>query len=291
VLARCDALDGAVDGIVADSRACQAAFQIDRDVPTCTGARDGSCLSAEQKAVVGSIFRGPVAADGRPVYASFPYDAGHGTAGVAFWEFNAAQNLDPGALAFVMGTPPERREGFAAPAYARSVGIDELVRRIGATDAPYTESGLSFMTPPRPDQLHRVQSRGAKVLVYHGLSDAIFSSNDTLAWLAALRATHGSATSSFVRYFPVPGMGHCSGGPATEQVDWLTPLVAWVEQGRAPERIEAAARGAGNAGGANADLPPAWSPTRTRPLCPAPLVARYNGSGDIERAASFECRP
>ena len=46
VLARCDALDGATDGLVQDIEACQAAFSLTRDVPTCSGARDGSCLSA-----------------------------------------------------------------------------------------------------------------------------------------------------------------------------------------------------------------------------------------------------
>ena len=38
-----------VDGLVQDTEACQAAFDLQRDVPTCTGARDGTCLSAAQK--------------------------------------------------------------------------------------------------------------------------------------------------------------------------------------------------------------------------------------------------
>ena len=29
---------------------------------------------------------------------------------------------------------------------------------------------------------------------------------------------------------------------------------------------------------------------RTRPLCPFPQVAKYNGTGSIEEAASFTCR-
>ena len=29
---------------------------------------------------------------------------------------------------------------------------------------------------------------------------------------------------------------------------------------------------------------------RTRPLCPYPKQARYNGSGDINDAANFSCR-
>ena len=52
VVARCDALDGAADGMVQDTNACQTAFDLDRDVPTCPGARDGTCLSAAQKAVI-----------------------------------------------------------------------------------------------------------------------------------------------------------------------------------------------------------------------------------------------
>ena len=40
VLAKCDALDGAADGLVQDTAACQVAFSLDRDVPTCGGARE-----------------------------------------------------------------------------------------------------------------------------------------------------------------------------------------------------------------------------------------------------------
>jgi feruloyl esterase len=85
-------------------------------------------------------------------------------------------------------------------------------------------------------------------------------------------------------------MGHCSGGPGTDQFDMLTPLVQWVEEGVAPGAVTATARGAGNAAGANADVPAGWGPNRTRPLCPYPTVARYNGTGDLNLAASFSCQ-
>jgi len=85
-------------------------------------------------------------------------------------------------------------------------------------------------------------------------------------------------------------MNHCSGGPATDQFDMLTPLVNWVERGVAPDSVLASARGASNPGGANADVPATWSPTRTRPLCSYPKVARYNGSGSLDLASSFTCQ-
>lgn len=67
-------------------------------------------------------------------------------------------------------------------------------------------------------------------------------------------------------------------------------VVEWVENGRAPGAVVAQVRGPGNAAGVNADLPAAWSATRSRPLCPYPSVARYDGSGDPDSAASFSCR-
>jgi feruloyl esterase len=147
---------------------------------------------------------------------------------------------------------------------------------------------MNFMTPPNPTILSALKSRGAKFMVSHGVSDPIFSVNDTQAWYDGLRANNGGDASSFTKFYRVPGMGHCSGGPATDQFDMLTPLVKWVEQGQAPQAVVATARGAGNAGGVNADVPATWAANRTRPLCPYPQVARYKG-GDPESAASFAC--
>ncbi len=85
-------------------------------------------------------------------------------------------------------------------------------------------------------------------------------------------------------------MDHCRGGPSTDQFDAITPLVNWVEKGMAPEQIVASARGAGNAGGTNEELPAGWSAKRSRPLCPYPQVATYDGTGDVEQASSFSCQ-
>lgn len=85
-------------------------------------------------------------------------------------------------------------------------------------------------------------------------------------------------------------MNHCYGGESTDQFDMLDALVEWVEQGEAPEAIIATARGdADNPRGQNTNVPSDWSENRSRPLCPYPSVARYNGSGDIEDAANFSC--
>ncbi len=290
VLARCDALDGVTDGLVQDVEACRTAFNFATDVPTCTGARDGSCLTTSQKVAIAPIFSGATTSTGRSFYASFPYDPGIASAGIPFWEFLAPVALDTGGVAHMWSTPPVPVAGFNGASYALNLNIDQALLAINATNATYTESGFSLTTPPNPTQLSTLKNRGAKVMVYHGVSDPIFSVDDTKAWYDGLRANNGGDASNFARFYRVPGMGHCSGGPSTDQFDMLTPLVAWVEQGTAPENLVATARGPGNAAGANAEVPTAWGAARTRPLCAYPKVARYNGSGDVNLAASFTCQ-
>ncbi|WP_279215079.1 tannase/feruloyl esterase family alpha/beta hydrolase [Delftia acidovorans] len=289
VLARCDALDGATDGMVQAGAACQASFDLARDVPTCGGARDGSCLSAEQKSTIAGLFKGATTSGGSRIYSSFPYDAGLDTAGWAGWKFSNPISRDSGAVAFIWQTPPESAASFNDAQFALNGSVDSMLAKVQATNGTFTESGLSLMMPPDYGKLPVLRNRGAKLMVYHGTADPIFSSDDTVQWYDTLRRNHGDAA-DFARLYLVPGMNHCSGGPATDQFDMLSSLVAWVEKGQAPDRVIASARGAGNAGGANTDLPATWSPTRTRPMCPHPLAARYNGSGDMESAASFSCR-
>jgi feruloyl esterase len=290
VLAKCDALDGATDGLVQDTGACQAAFDIARDVPTCSSARDGTCLSAAQKSGIAGLFAGAKTETGKKIYASFPWDAGLATDGWASWKFSAPLQRDAGAVGLIWSVPPENPATFDGTAFALNGNLDTMLARVGATSPTYPESALSFMLPPDPANLATLKNRGAKMLVYHGTSDPIFSSDDTTAWYDALRTANGGDASNFARFFRIPGMNHCAGGPATDQFDALTPLVAWVEKGQAPDVVQASARGAGNAGGVNADVPASWSPTRTRPLCPYPKVAKYKGSGDAEQAANFTCQ-
>jgi len=290
VLAKCDALDGASDGLIQDTAACQAAFSLSRDVPTCSGARDGTCLSADQKTVIAKRFAGVTTDSGTKVYTSFPFDVGIGGGNTAFWNFTAPPVLDSGAVGIIWQVPPEDPATFNGPTFALNTSLATMLAKVQATNATYTESAMSFMTPPSPSNLATLKNRGAKMMVYHGTSDPIFSSDDTTAWYESLRGANGGDASNFARFFRVPGMTHCSAGPATDQFDMLTPLVAWVEQGQAPASVTASARGAGNAAGANADVPSSWSATRTRPLCPYPQVARYKGSGSLESADSFSCQ-
>jgi len=78
----------------------------------------------------------------------------------------------------------------------------------------------------------------------------------------------------------VPGMNHCSGGPGANVFDMLTPLVQWVEEGIAPESVNATHY---------VNNVPAQGVAFTRPLCPYPKEAVYQGTGDTNDAANFAC--
>jgi len=240
--------------------------------------------------VISGLFSGAKLSNGTLIYSSWPYDAGLGTGGWAFWKFTVPVILDSGALGFIWQVPPADPATFNGANFALTSDIDTLYQRIHATDSTYTEDSVSFMSPPNLARADGVRNRGAKVIIYHGTSDPIFSSGHSVSVWETWNQTYGGTASDFARLYLVPGMNHCSGGPATDQFDMLTPLVNWVEKGQAPDSVIASARGPGNPAAVNADVPAGWAPDRTRPLCPYPKVARYSGSGSLEVAASFTCQ-
>ncbi|MDO8768859.1 MAG: tannase/feruloyl esterase family alpha/beta hydrolase [Burkholderiaceae bacterium] len=286
ILAKCDALDGAKDGMVQATQLCQTTFNVATDVPTCTGERNGSCLTTAQKQVVGSTFSGGKIGSGQSIYSSFPFDTGIAGADWAKWKFVNSLALDPLSTGAVFSVPP----GNVDPL---KVDVSARFPLFQASNDAYKESGLSLMTPPgndNPVNLSGLRARGAKMVLYHGVSDPIFSAEDTRQWYERLNKAQGGKAADFARFFPVPGMNHCSAGQTADQFDLLTPLVQWVEQGKAPQAVMAAVRGSGNAGGVNTELPKEWSANRTRPLCAYPAVAKYNGTGSMEDATNFSCQ-
>lgn len=284
---KCDALDGIEDGMVLNTLACQDAFSVLRDVPVCEGERDGTCLSDAQIDVVQRVFAGGKTSDGRDIYSDWYFDSGIASQNWADWKFKYSTDnrRDAVALSNIFLTPPQpvKPDPESTYAFSTTLDIDAALDAIFESDDTYTESAWDFMTPPDPTNLDTIRNRGAKLLVTHGVSDAVFSAKDTAAWFEELDQNYGGKAEDFARFFLVPGMGHGTGGPSTSSYDSLDAIVAWVEQGQAPDMIIA------QPSGRNADVPESWSKTRSRPLCPYPASAFYTG-GNIESADSFACR-
>ncbi len=295
VLKQCDALDGVADGIVGAIAACGTTFEPQR--LQCKAGQDGACLSAQQVTALERSFGGVKDGHGRPLYTSWPFDGGLGAEGWRAWKLESAvpglgglpliATLGAGSLSQVFTTPPTRVAGTpeALLGYLRNFDFDRDAPKILATTREYPVSAMDFMAPKdwRQPKLAELQAAGGKVIVYHGASDGAFSLQATIDWYDKVRANNGGDASGFARFYPVPGMTHCGGGPATDRFDLFSVLVNWVEHDQAPGEITASVRAD------NRELPPGWSQTRSRPLCDWPKVARYRGTGNIESAASFVC--
>lgn len=295
VRAACDGLDGAEDGIIGAVRQCQATFD-PASLACGTGGTD--CLSTAQVGALTEMLAGPATSDGRPLYASFLWDTGLGGENWRLWRLESkvkpwdnyplTTTLGGGSLSMIFTTPPTVVEGTpeALRAFQADFDLDKDAEKLSATTADFPVSAMAFMTPPHADdpELAGFRDAGGKLILFHGVSDPTFSLNDTVAWYEKLDANNGGDAASFARLYPVPGMTHCSGGPATDDISLFFDLVGWVENGKAPATPVASARAD------NPEVPDGWSRTRTRPLCDWPKVARYDGTGDLEAAASFRCK-
>ncbi len=300
VLARCDALDMLVDGIVSDVKRCQRALRLDDLRCRSAQARNPaapSCLADAQLGALQRAFAGPRNSRGEALYSDWSFDAGIAAPGWRAWKLESSvppwdrnpiiATMGAGSLAYIFTTPPTPVAGTPAALldYLARFDFDRDAPKIHASQPPFTESAMAVMTPPdaAAPELAGLRKRGGKLLIYHGNSDPVFSVNDSIAWVDKLQSRLGwQGASDAARLFTVPGMGHCQAGPATDRFDALGALVDWVEGGKPPERIVATLNPA------NKDVPAGWAPTRSRPLCAWPMVARYAG-GDVESAASFRC--
>jgi feruloyl esterase len=161
--------------------------------------------------------------------------------------------------------------------------FDSGPRRIAATAA------VAGFSP----ELARFRTLGGRLILYHGAMDESLMPAHTLAyWQAAEQRFGAEPLADFARFFLVPGMRHCGGGPGATEVDWLTALERWVEQDEPPAELLAYRRRGARRGDAGpARVPPAPASVEfARPVYPYPEVTLYKGEGDPARPESFKPR-
>jgi feruloyl esterase len=293
VAAACDGLDGLEDGVVFDVTGCEQAFDIWS--LACAEGQTGDCLPPAKTEALALIHAGPVNAAGEALYSDWGWDTGIASGNWRFWKLESTippwQNkpliavMGAGSLAQVFTTPPTPVEGTPAAleAYLMGFDFDRDAPKIEAVAEGFPESAVALMSPPEAEapRLAGLEAAGGKLIVFHGVSDPVFSFRDTARWYDRLRR-NTPAAKEFARFYAIPGMPHGQGGNAPDEVDFLGALIAWVEDDTAPGAVLArfpAAREELDPGNAGAE----------RPLCPWPQVAVYVGEDQMS-AKSFACR-
>lgn len=256
-VAACDARDGATDGLIENPLSCN----FNPKSMICTGADSPDCLTPAQAAAVKRVHDGMKAPhDKAPVYPGPEPGSEFG------WAFHSGET-----------TPAQPARDTYAYAIYQNADWDWHTFDIEAALNHSVTADAGRIAATNPD-LSAFFSRGGKLLLYHGWSDPNIPPRNTINYyqsivdkLGGLDRTYGS-----MRLFLLPGMGHCGGGYGPNQFDGMSVISAWVEQGRALERIIARRENAGKV-------------ERTRPLCAYPQVAKYSGTGSLDDAANFVC--
>jgi feruloyl esterase len=268
VMARCDGIDGLTDGQIDDPRRCS----FEPATLACPGDQDAvGCLTQAQIAVVRKIYSGAVDPRGRALYpGGQPFGSELVWAG---WMIPVdpagAQNS---TIAWRIGNGWVKYLAFS-PNPPQSFTLNDI--RFDAATFARMQRLADFYDATNPD-LTAFKRAGGKLILWHGWADQAIPPLGTVAYYQAVQDRLGglAATQEFARLFMFPGVYHCGGGAAPNTFDLLTPLLNWVEGGTAPTRIVASEMNGG-------------SVTRTRPVFPYPLAARYDGSGSIDDAANF----
>lgn len=244
-----------------------------------TAVVTAACLTEAQIDAAIKLYSGPVTADGEALYPG--HEAPGSELGWQSWITGMAYGIGSGYLRYLAF--PTSDQSFDLSDWTFDVQSFDSLREMG-----------EIYNATNPD-LSAFAERGGKLILYHGWADPAIPPYGTLAYYQAVVDTVGGLeeTQEFARLFMVPGMFHCSGGDAPNSFDLLSPIQDWVENDMAPEQIIATQVGGGGASGGFANPTAGGSEqgevVRTRPLCPFPLEQTYDGSGDIDDAASFSC--
>ncbi len=260
-VAACDGADGVIDGIIDDPIRCTY------DPGSLVGAKVGdSTFTATDAEVVRQIWQGPRGRDGR------------------FLWYGPARGADLFSTAKTGGTPLTGQPFGISLDWVRFFLVQNprwdwttLTRE--DFEALWNQSVEEYgaVTGGDDPDLTRFRDRGGKVIIVHGLADQLIPVAGTIDYYqrVQLRMGENQASTAFARLFLVPGANHGFNGPGPSPIGMMEAVIRWVEDGQAPDRIDAEQR------------KETGKLIRTRPVFAYPRVAKYKGTGSPDDAANF----
>lgn len=251
----CDARDGVKDDTIEDPTRCN----FDPVSIQCTDSDNASCLTPPQVETARRIYAGAKFADGSQIYSGFEPGS------ELLWEM-----MIRGPEPLVINNGFFKYIAFEDPDWDfRTFDVEADTRKIDARLGPilnHTQTDLSAF-----------KDSGGKLIMYQSWNETWIPPRTVTTFYNDVIKTMGGEdnTKDFLRLFMIPGNAMCAGMiPGT--FDAMEAIQKWVEEGIAPDHIEAAYSSQGKV-------------VRRRPVCPYPEVAIYKGSGDTNKAESFRC--
>jgi len=255
-VAACDAQDGVIDGVLGDPRACT--FDAKKNICGMAGAPSTNCLTPQEADAVNRIWDGPRNDHGLRIW--FPFGRG-ANAGVT----NSPPFGGPGgSLGIFTWSHMDNNYDFTGEPLSE---FDDETQLATTLVAPYSDIIST--------DLQKARQRGAKILMWHGGADQLIPWRQSVHYYRETAERFGGfkQVQSWFRFFLAPGVMHCGNGAGPQPQNLFETMVNWVETGVAPDTIVSS----------NATL-------GSRPMCPYPQTAIYNGKGaDPKLFSSWHC--
>ncbi|KAF9027527.1 tannase [Hymenopellis radicata] len=309
-IAACDPLDGRSDGVVSRTDLCKMNFNLNSTIgePYYCAAENSTSLgfgysaakvkrqqtsgstssstpeqsgtvSAEAVAVAQAIYDGLIGSDGKRGYLSYQTACSFDDAATTYdsttgeWELSIPSTGGEFVTKFVQLQDLDNLSSLD------NVTYDTLIDWMNTAMIRYLDSLQTTL----PD-LTPFQSSGGKLLHYHGESDPSIPSGSSVHYFDSVRKTmyptkayneSVEALGDWYRFFLVPGAAHCgvnSLQPGPYPQSNMDTIIAWVEQGVVPERLNASVSSGSYAG-------------ETQMLCNWPLRPKWSDNSTSE----FDC--
>lgn len=295
VVAACDGLDGQIDGLLSDPRLCH--FD-PKTIQCAADSKDASaCLAPPEVATISKFYEGP----------RDPATGEHLTVGDTQYGSELAW---AGVFVPESADKPIFSTIIAMGALQNLIFEQDPPRNYALVDLKFEKATVELLKARHPlfdatnPDLKAFQSAGGKLILWHGWADQHISPLTTVAYHEAIMKQMGKEEAAkFQRLYLLPGVYHCGKGEGPSSMDLLTPMINWVESGKAPEEIitQTPQDKGSNFGQPTAEKPgqKQEAPTKeqvkqeatgskvSRPVYPYPAVAKYAGSGDRNDAANY----
>jgi feruloyl esterase len=285
-LAACGTQQNVTDLFIKDPLSCK----FNPSTLLCKAADTNDCLTAAQVIALKKIYWGPVNGAGKRIGPG--YEAGAeaepGPPGLSYASYIygpvAGASLDLIFSSAFYGNFIFDQPKYSSLKFDFDKDVTIADQKVGA-----------ILNATNPD-LNEFKTRGGKLIAYQGWEDGSPAPRLAVNYHDSVVRQLGGERNvdSFYRLFMAPGMMHCGLGPGPNafgdmldsshygdpQKDIFAALRAWVEQNQAPDQIIATKY--------QHDLP-SQPVVMTRPLCPYPAQAVWNGKGSSGDATNWSC--